>query len=78
MGMVLPTVDLIPTLTTWENVAITLLLDGRRIDEGRTIVMATHDTRAAAYADRSIRLLDGRLVVATPQQNEPTAVARFR
>lgn len=138
MGIVLPIVDLIPTLTTWENVAISLLLDGRRIaegqarayellervglrprgrstaaqlstgeaqrvalaralfnrpglvladeptsyldsvrsdevvsllrtlaDQGNTIVMATHDARAAAYADRSIRLLDGRLVTAS-------------
>ena len=135
IGIVLPIVELVPTLTTWENVAISLLLDGRpmaegqdratelleavklpdrvltvasrlstgeaqrvavaralfndpqllladeptsfldsvRSDEivgllrtlansGRTIVMATHDARAAAFADRSIRLLDGRVV----------------
>ena len=138
IGIVLPIVELVPTLTTWENVAISLLLDGRpmaegqdratelleavklpdrvltvasrlstgeaqrvavaralfndpqllladeptsfldsvRSDEivgllrtlansGRTIVMATHDARAAAFADRSIRLLDG-LVVQDP------------
>lgn len=132
IGMVLPVVELVPTLTTWENVAIGSLLDGRSVsegrsraaelldsvklthrtdtpaarlstgeaqrtalaralyndpelliadeptssldsvrsdevvsllrdlaDNGRTIVMATHDSRAAAYADRSIRLLDG-------------------
>ena len=135
IGIVLPIVELVPTLTTWENVAISLLLDGRpmaegqdratelleavklpdrvltvasrlstgeaqrvavaralfndpqllladeptsfldsvRSDEivgllrtlansGRTIVMATHEARAAAFADRSIRLLDGRVV----------------
>jgi len=135
IGIVLPIVELVPTLTAWENVAISLLLDGRpmaegqdratelleavklpdrvltvasrlstgeaqrvavaralfndpqllladeptsfldsvRSDEivgllrtlansGRTIVMATHDVRAAAFADRSIRLLDGRVV----------------
>lgn len=138
IGIVLPIVELVPTLTAWENVAISLLLDGRpmaegqdratelleavklpdrvltvasrlstgeaqrvavaralfndpqllladeptsfldsvRSDEivgllrtlansGRTIVMATHDARAAAFADRSIRLLDG-LVVQDP------------
>lgn len=135
IGVVLPIVELVPTLTTWENVAISLLLEGRAIaegraravklleavklsnrsrtiasrlstgeaqrvavaralyndpqllladeptsfldsvrsdeivgllrslaDGGRTIVMATHDARAAAFADRSIRLLDGRVV----------------
>ncbi len=135
MGIVSPVVDLIPTLTAWENVAVPLLLAGGRVgsgrerahelldqvglasragheagrlstgeaqrvtlaralfndptliladeptsyldsvrsdevvallrrlaDDGGTIVMATHDPRAAAYADRSIRLLDGRLV----------------
>ena len=135
IGIVLPIVELVPTLTAWENVAIALLLDGRSMaegqawaeellgvvqladrsrtvasrlstgeaqrvaiaralynepqllladeptsfldsvksdetvgllrnlaDGGRTIVMATHDARAAAFADRSIRLLDGRVV----------------
>lgn len=135
IGIVLPIVELVPTLTSWENVAISLLLDGRSMaegqtraeellgvfqladrsrtvasrlstgeaqrvaiaralynephllladeptsfldsvrsdetvgllrtlaDGGRTIVMATHDARAAAFADRSIRLLDGRVV----------------
>jgi putative ABC transport system ATP-binding protein len=33
----------------------------RLADAGQTIVMATHDARAAAYADRSVRLLDGRI-----------------
>lgn len=132
IGMVLPIVELVPTMKAWENVAIASLLGGRTVsegrskaeelldsvklghrtntlaarlstgeaqrvalaralyndpqlliadeptsfldsvrsdevvsllrslaDDGRTIVMATHDTRAAAYADRSIRLLDG-------------------
>jgi lipoprotein-releasing system ATP-binding protein len=31
-------------------------------DEGRTIVMVTHDTQFAAGADRQIRLLDGRII----------------
>lgn len=31
------------------------------VDHGRTIVMVTHDPRAAAYADRIITLSDGRI-----------------
>ena len=31
-------------------------------DSGQTIVMVTHDARAAAYADRVLRLVDGRIV----------------
>jgi len=31
-------------------------------DEGRTMVMVTHDPRAAAYADRVITLSDGQIV----------------
>ena len=140
IGMVLPMVDLVPTITAWENVAIGSLLDGRAVadgkaraeelldsvklahraqtiaarlstgeaqrvtlaralyndpqllvadeptsfldsvrsdevvallrdlaNDGRTIVMATHDARAAAYADRSIRLRDGRVVAPSPE-----------
>jgi putative ABC transport system ATP-binding protein len=134
IGMVLPVVDLIGSLASWENVAMPLLLAGKKLstgraraesllndvglahrmniaagrlssgeaqrvslaralfnepallvadeptsfldsvrsdqimqllrrlaDTGQTIVMATHDARAAAYADRSVRLLDGRI-----------------
>ena len=31
-------------------------------DGGQTIVMVTHDARASAYADRSIRLLGGQVL----------------
>ncbi len=31
-------------------------------DAGQTIVMVTHDARSASYADRVVRLVDGRLV----------------
>ena len=135
VGMVLPIVELIPTLRLWENVASPLLLTGKRLstgrerarhlldsvglghradafsgrlstgeaqrtslaralfnepqllvadeptsyldsvrgdevlrllrdlaDQGQSIVMATHDPRAAAFADRSLRLLDGQVV----------------
>jgi putative ABC transport system ATP-binding protein len=34
----------------------------RLADNGQSIVMATHDARAAAFADRSVRLLDGRVL----------------
>ncbi|HEY0454006.1 ABC transporter ATP-binding protein [Actinophytocola sp.] len=37
---------------------------------GQTIVMVTHDANAAAYADRVVFLLDGRLV---HELNDPTA-----
>lgn len=30
--------------------------------EGRTVVMVTHDVRAAAYGDRLITLRDGRII----------------
>jgi putative ABC transport system ATP-binding protein len=135
IGMVLPVVELIGSLSSWENVAMPLLLAGKKLaagraraesllcdvglehrvgvaasrlssgesqrvslaralfgepallladeptssldsvrgdeilqllrrlaDCGQSIVMATHDARAAAYADRSARLLDGRVV----------------
>ena len=31
-------------------------------EQGRTILMVTHDTNIAAYSQRTIRLLDGRIV----------------
>jgi putative ABC transport system ATP-binding protein len=31
-------------------------------DSGQTIVMVTHDARSASYADRVLRIADGRLV----------------
>ena len=31
-------------------------------DQGQTIIMVTHDPRAAGYADRALMLLDGRVV----------------
>ena len=39
-----------------------VLMDIRRaVDElGRTVILVTHDAKAAAYADRIERLLDGR------------------
>ncbi len=38
-------------------------------DDGRTVVLATHDTRLAGRARRSLRLLDGKLA-STPDSNE--------
>ena len=137
IGVVLPIVQLNPTLSLWENVALPALLNGGRLragreraeqtlkrvglsaspdrpagrlssgeaqrtcvaralfaepallladeptstldsvrsdellallrslaDAGQTILLATHNPRAAAYTDRSLRLLDGRLVPA--------------
>ncbi|MGI5239887.1 ABC transporter ATP-binding protein [Dactylosporangium sp. CA-139066] len=41
-------------------------------DLGQTIVMVTHDPRAAAYADRVVFLADGRVVA---EEDDPTADA---
>ena len=37
------------------------LLSNLSSHEGRTIVMVTHDTKIAAYADRIVRIVDGRV-----------------
>jgi putative ABC transport system ATP-binding protein len=43
------------------------------VDElGQTIVMVTHDPGAAAYADRVVFLVDGRIVI---ELADPTAEA---
>ena len=42
--------------------AIMSLLDRMNREEGKTIVMVTHDPRMTKYADRTIRLVDGRVV----------------
>ena len=41
-------------------------------DQGRTIIMVTHDPKAAGYADRALMLLDGRIV---QDVADPTAEA---
>ncbi|WP_292519259.1 ABC transporter ATP-binding protein [Methanoculleus sp.] len=41
--------------------AIMTLLDRMNREEGKTIVMVTHDPRMTDYADRTIRLVDGRV-----------------
>ncbi|BDE68730.1 ABC transporter ATP-binding protein [Cutibacterium acnes] len=40
-------------------------------DLGQTIIMVTHDAKAASYADRALMLLDGRIVddIASPPPN---------
>lgn len=132
IGLILQTIDLLPTLAAWENVAVPGLLDGHRLanlrgrahqlldqfglgdrgdqrpdqlsggeqqrvavaralfnhptlliadeptgaldtvagdevlrvlrtlaDQGQTVILATHSSRAAAYAHRTLRLVDG-------------------
>ena len=45
----------------------------RAVDEyQQTVVMVTHDARAAAYADRVLFLADGRLVSDLPSTRRPT------
>ena len=139
VGMIFQLYDLLPTINTWQNVAIPALLSGQRLarleeparallndvglsdrathrpaelsggeqqrvaiaralmnspaviladeptgaldsvtgdeilavlrrlaDNGQTVIMVTHEPRAASVADRSIRLLDG--AIATPRQ----------
>ena len=41
--------------------AIMDLLDRMNREEGKTVVMVTHDPRMTEYADRTIRMVDGRL-----------------
>jgi len=41
--------------------AIMELLDRMNREEGKTVIMVTHDPRMTEYADRTIRLVDGRL-----------------
>ncbi|MDF2627906.1 MAG: putative transporter ATP-binding protein [Symbiobacteriaceae bacterium] len=41
---------------------ILLLLKQMQIDRGQTIVMVTHDAKAAAYGDRLITMRDGRVL----------------
>lgn len=42
--------------------AIMNLLDRMNREEGKTVVMVTHDPRMTEYADRTIRLVDGKVV----------------
>jgi ABC-type lipoprotein export system ATPase subunit len=42
-------------------------------EEGRTIVLVTHDDAVAAYASREIRLADGRVVEDRSARAEPIA-----
>ena len=50
-------------LDTKTGTAIMELLSHLSHQEGRTVVMVTHDPRTAEYADRIIRIVDGRLAV---------------
>ncbi|MDQ3645616.1 MAG: ABC transporter ATP-binding protein [Actinomycetota bacterium] len=44
-------------------------------DRGQTIVMVTHDLRSASYADRVVRLVDGRVVELSVDDPQRTADA---
>jgi putative ABC transport system ATP-binding protein len=45
------------------------------VDLGQTVVLVTHDPRAARYADRVIMLTDGRIVADLPQPTESSIAA---
>ena len=74
LGFVYQDYNLFPEYTAYENVVFPIHLDGRTEDPAhiaallrlccdemkQTIVMVTHDAGMAAYADRIIRIRDGR------------------
>jgi ABC-type lipoprotein export system ATPase subunit len=49
------------------SVRVMDLLEALRREQGVTIVVVTHDPSVAAYADRVISMLDGRIVGDEPQ-----------
>jgi putative ABC transport system ATP-binding protein len=48
-------------LDTRTGTSIIELLSGLSTNEGRTVVMVTHDPKTAEYADRIVRIVDGRI-----------------
>jgi len=49
-------------LDTHTGAEVLELLSRLSQDEGRTVVIVSHDTRVSDYASRSVRLLDGKIV----------------
>ncbi len=49
------------------------LLSNLRDRFGTTIIVASHDTTLAEHADRSLRMLDGRLITTSPSSELPIA-----
>ena len=49
-------------LDTESGASILEMLKGLRVDDGKTVIIVTHDPEATAIADRIIRLRDGRVV----------------
>lgn len=49
-------------LDTESGEAILEMLKGLRVDDGKTVIIVTHDPEATAIADRVIRLRDGHVV----------------
>jgi putative ABC transport system ATP-binding protein len=49
-------------LDTESGEAILEMLKGLRVNDGKTVIIVTHDPEATAIADRVIRLRDGRVV----------------
>jgi putative ABC transport system ATP-binding protein len=57
-------------------VVLELLRDAVELD-GQTIVMVTHDARAAASADRTVLLADGQMVADLQRPSEDEVVAAY-
>jgi len=57
-------------LDSKSSAEILRLLQGSSATYGQTIVMVTHDPRAAAFADRILYLADGEIVVDRPRSTE--------
>ncbi|NLA31492.1 MAG: lipoprotein-releasing system ATP-binding protein LolD, partial [Methanomicrobiales archaeon] len=49
-------------LDTKTGTAIMDLIARMNREEGKTVIVVTHDPRMTEYADRTIHLMDGRLV----------------
>jgi putative ABC transport system ATP-binding protein len=64
-------------LDTRTAASILSLLRGAAVEDGRTILMATHDPVAASYADTVVFLVDGRIVEQRTQSSPESIAARL-
>ena len=62
IGFIFQGFNLISSLTALENVELPLVYRGMLKDEGRTVIVITHDNEIAMEAERVVRIRDGRIV----------------